>query len=272
MILNIIACCIFEDELLHLIINDKDIKELYIFENNEFHKSFKKKLQDYNIIYQCYSDNSQLNNILKQKEKSKDIILILKLMELQLHIEPDLLKKTIYNELNKIKKETIIRNIFLAYGLCGNVLGEVEQDFNTKDFQVFILKELNGKAVDDCIGITLGGREAYLKLLKSFNKVGTLIYTPIMAINAENLTVKSYINYGLTEDQAKNIIRETYNMTNYKNILLIDTGLPYTNYNDAKYKTIEYASNYSLNVLEKKIGSPDLFIKNYIWFKKKAKD
>ena len=50
MILNIIACCIFEDELLHLIINDRDIKELYIFENNEFHKSFKKKLQDYNII------------------------------------------------------------------------------------------------------------------------------------------------------------------------------------------------------------------------------
>ena len=106
MILNIIACRIFEDELLHLIIKDHDVNEIYVFDNEEFHYSFDKKLQKYHIIYHCYSNLNQLKEILIHKKTSQGIILLLKLMELQLHIEPDLLKKTIYKELKEIEIQT----------------------------------------------------------------------------------------------------------------------------------------------------------------------
>ena len=117
-----------------------------------------------------------------EKNKSSNKILFIKLVGLRLHTYPELLKKYIYDEIKEIQQQTSINNILLFYGLCGNVLGEVEQDFNTKDFQVFILKEDNGDIVDDCIGAVLEGRQNYLKLLKSFNRVGTLIQIPMEAM------------------------------------------------------------------------------------------
>jgi hypothetical protein len=73
--------------------------------------------------------------------------------------------------------------IFLFYGLCGNVLGKIEEDFKTLDCKICILKEENGEIVDDCIGAVLGDRGRCLEVLKSCKGIGTFFLTPMWAAN-----------------------------------------------------------------------------------------
>ena len=102
-----------------------------------------------------------------------------------------------------------------------------------------------------------------MKLLKSFNKVGTLIELPMGAITNEQFLFKEYLDQGYSEKKAYKMVKKMYEIGHYKNILLIDTGLYYTPYKEAKKKAEDHADKFQLKLLEKKIGSQKLFQENY---------
>ena len=260
-ILSILACRMFEDELIYFIKNNKDFDTIIIF-NQNIQETFQKKLENNYLSYITCNTYEELNQIINRVSSSQNI-LFLKLIELRLHTYPDKLKDFIYQEIESIREKTPIKNVLLYYGLCGNVLGNVEKDFTTSEFQVFILKESNGDIVDDCVGAVLEGRQNYLKLLKSFNKVGTLIDLPMGAITSDQFLFKEYLDRGYSEKKAYKMIKKMYEIGHYKNILLIDTGLYYTPYKEAKQKAKDHADKFQLELLEKKMGSQKLFQENY---------
>ena len=261
-ILGILACRIFEDELIHLLKKKNDFDQIILFNNKESQISFESKLITFHVPYQTCMSYSEFNSIL-EKNKSSNKILFIKLVGLRLHTYPELLKKYIYDEIKEIQQQTSINNILLFYGLCGNVLGNVEKDFTTSSFQVFILKESNGDIVDDCIGAVLEGRQNYLKLLKSFNRVGTLIQIPMEAMVCDDFLLEDYLNQGVSEKKARKMIKSMYKLSHYEKILFLDTGLPYTNLDLAKQKSKEHATYYNLEYSEVKMGTQKLFLKNY---------
>ncbi|MCO5380972.1 MAG: DUF1638 domain-containing protein [Methanosarcina barkeri] len=100
-----------------------------------------------------------------EKQEEKGFTLNIYMLELALHAIPENLKRTVYSKVEAMAPRS--DGILVFYGLCGNVLGKIEEDFKALDCKVRILKEENGEIVDDCIGAVLGGRGQYLKALKS---------------------------------------------------------------------------------------------------------
>lgn len=260
--LGILSCRIFEDELIYFILHNKEFNQILLFNNENIHETFEKKLIKNNIKYCLCNTYQEINSYLSKNSNSIKI-LFLKIIGLGLHSYPNQLKEYIYNELTLLNEKTSLKNILLYYGLCGNVLGNVEKDFNTKDFHVFILKEKNGEIVDDCVGAILEGRENYLKLLKSFNKIGTLIEIPMGAITIDHFMFKNLLNSNISEKKAQKMIKKMYDIANYEKMLLLDTGLPYTPYEEAKKKAKDHADKFQLKLYEKKLGSQRLFQENY---------
>lgn len=140
----------------------------------------------FNFEY-CNSIEELNNKLLQEQEK---YILYIELLELKLDSTPKILKEKVYEKIELIKERTHLKNVLLFYGLCGNVLGNIEQDFSDENFQVKILRDEDGEIADDCIGATIGGRKKYLNFLKSFKGIGTLILTPMGAMTTKEVYIE----------------------------------------------------------------------------------
>ncbi|MDR2943770.1 MAG: DUF1638 domain-containing protein, partial [Methanosarcinales archaeon] len=154
----------------------------------------------------------------------------------------------------------------LLYGLCGNVLGHVEEDFKAA-CPIVILRDRDGEIVDDCIAATIGGRRQYLNLLKSFHGVGTLIFTPMYED-----TVDEFFNYSknrgsLTEEQVIEMNKFMFEASNYQRIARLETGLHYTKGTELKLK--QFADTYGFEIYDLDGGHQQIFDDCYQKLKEK---
>jgi hypothetical protein len=178
--LSIISCKIMQDEIIWILANDSSIEEIIVVENENV-REFAEKLNKINLQYKMLSVKD-IFSLSEMKGKSKKYTVLIHLMELGLHINPKELKKKVYKTIEILAPFS--SGILLFYGLCGNVLGNIEKDFegHSPPCMVRILKDQKHRIVDDCIGATVGGVENYLKLLKSVSDVGTYLFTPMYSI------------------------------------------------------------------------------------------
>lgn len=104
-----------------------------------------------------------------------------------MHSRPAVLKKEVYAEVEVFSP--VSSGIQLFYGFCGNVLGDVEKEFESRGIScpVSILRDNTARVVDDCIGATLDGTANYLKVLKSVSEAGTYLFTSMYAVAWEEL-------------------------------------------------------------------------------------
>ena len=63
-ILGILACRIFEDELIHLLKKKNDFDQIILFNNKESQISFESKLITFHVPYQTCMSYSEFNSIL----------------------------------------------------------------------------------------------------------------------------------------------------------------------------------------------------------------
>ncbi len=129
-------------------------------------------------------------------------------LEHGLHRTPDLLRERLQQEISQVKEGEVI---LLGYGLCSNgVVGLRSPD-----------KWLIIPRVDDCIGLLLGSRKAYLEHFR--NEPGTYYLT------------KGWIDHGKTPYSSYRENLEKYDpetalwiakelLKNYTRVALIDTG------------------------------------------------
>ncbi|WNY24891.1 DUF1638 domain-containing protein [Methanolapillus millepedarum] len=252
--MGILACKMLQDEIVYLIQQNPDIETVYVVTNGE-HIEFVHKLRDCNIDFKPVSHISELPDV-DSSSNSEGLSLVVWQLELGLHETPKRLKVEVYDRLSEFSKKA--DGILLFYGLCGNVLGNVEDDF--KDIcPIVILRDRDGNIADDCIGATLGSRKTYANLLKSFGGVGTFIFTPMY-----EATIDEFFQYKrmsaaqkLSEEQIIEMNKFMFEASNYKRIARLDTGLTYTG--DTLDNVKRFAEMYHFEIFEMDGGNQEVF-------------
>lgn len=251
--MSIISCKIMQDEIIWILENDSSIDEIIVVDNENV-REFVEKLDKVNIQYKMLSleDIPSLSEI---KSECKKYTVLINLMELGLHRSPKELKIKVYETIRALTPFS--SGILLFYGLCGNVLGDVEKDFERGSIScpVRILKDKDHRIVDDCIGATVGGVKNYLRILKSVSDAGTYLFTPMYSKGWRDLIQLDKLN----NDPAKalKLMKKTHEIIGYKRVAKIITGLKYTENFDASIR--EFAELFDFEILEFDDGSQKIF-------------
>ncbi len=238
-----------EDEIVHLIQTDDQIKELIIVENRDC-QGIVQKLNELDISFVLLPESK-----LPHLKPASDYRLIVNMLEFALHAIPSKLKDTVYNCTRQMCRYS--DGILLFYGLCGNVLGNIENDLADLDCNIHILKEEDGEVIDDCIGVVLGGRANYLSTLKSFKGVGTFFLTPMWAANWREMLVAG--GFG-SDPNDTDTSKKVFDAIGYRNVARLDTGLYYEkDFDDIVH---EFADIFDFDILHLE-GNLDLVEKCY---------
>ncbi|AGB49566.1 Protein of unknown function (DUF1638) [Methanomethylovorans hollandica DSM 15978] len=239
-VLSIIACRMFEDELVYMIEKHGNFAALVLVED-ENSTSIARKLDQSGCTYNALS-------LEKVPEFIKDIspdstIVVIHMLELALHAIPENLRSTVYGKIEQMSAYS--QTVLLFYGLCGNVLRKVETEMSKCACPVYILKEENGEIVDDCIGAVLGGRAAYLSKLKSFRGIGTFFMTPMWAANWKEMIMSA----GITNDPDNiKMAKYVFDYAGYKKVAKLNTGLVYEQGFDDRVE--EFARKFNFEIIE----------------------
>ncbi|MCS7098012.1 MAG: DUF1638 domain-containing protein [Candidatus Methanomethyliaceae archaeon] len=241
-LLSIIGCGMFEDEIAYILSRDEDIERIYIMES-PYSIGLIKKLKSAKVI----SSEGDIS-------KSGNYFVVVDILELALHNDPKVLKEAVYEKVREFSRFS--DGILLFYGLCGSSLMYVERDLSQL-CPLFILKDDSGEIVDDCIGATLGGREAYFKALKSFSGKGAFFLTPMWAANWKELLKKSRITPNPDDLSRHKFI---FKYIGYEYLVKLDNGLA----NDEEFErnVRKFAEIFDLKVVEMK-GSPKIAENTY---------
>jgi hypothetical protein len=254
--MSIISCKIMQDEIVWILENDSSIDEIIIVDNENI-REFVQKLDKVNLQYKVLSleDIFSLPEIKSESQNSQKYTVLINLMELGLHRSPKELKIRVYETIKTLAPFS--SGILLFYGLCGNVLGDVEKDFEHSSIScpVRILKDKDRRIVDDCIGATVGGFKNYLRILKSVSDTGTYLFTPMYSKGWKELLDLNKLN----KDPAKalKLMKKTHEMIGYKRVAKINTGLEYTENFDTSIR--EFADLFDFEILEFYDGNQEIF-------------
>lgn len=267
--LGFLGCGMLQDEIIHLIKRDSHIKHVTLVKNGE-EGSISEKLKQNGILFSEKTiDQLELEKTDKKfDEDFCSIEIIIWVLEIGLHEFPKILKENVYKVIEIFRPH--VDGILLFYGLCGNVLGKVEQEMSTCKCAVWILRDDNNEVVDDCIGATLEGRKNYQNLLKSFHGVGTLIFTPMFAAATDEFFERNMRKTGLSEEQAFKMNKYMFDECGYRYVGKLKTGLEYTKDFDANIR--RFAERYGFEIKDVGIGSQVLFEKNYDRIKKHIRE
>ncbi|MDK2912452.1 MAG: hypothetical protein PWR29_1409 [Methanolobus sp.] len=251
-VMTILSCKILQDEIVHLLEKDPSVDEIIVVMNNEEHELISKL--DAAGLHYVLMDLEQLPPSPQRIDPDRFTIIIC-LVELALHEFPKTLKVEVYERIGQMTAYS--DGILLFYGLCGNVLDKVEEDFRDqeKTCPVRILRD-EKRIVDDCIGATLGGGEEYLKTLKMLSSQGTFLFTPMYAHSWKEIM---RVDPDKPENTLK-MLRKVNEITGYKRVAKVNTGLHYTeNFHE---KVEEFAQIFDFDVLEIE-GNQKIFQKCY---------
>ncbi|MDY0385664.1 MAG: DUF1638 domain-containing protein [Methanolobus sp.] len=263
-VLSILSCKILQDEIIWVFENDFQIKNILIVQNDNI-SEFTEKLDEQQICYDIVLFE-ELPQMLKDVDQD-ELTVVVNILELGLHIVPKKLKSEVYQN---IRKMTHFSNgLLLFYGLCGNVLGKVEEDFCLeKDGCVVRILKDDERVVDDCIGATVGGCANYLKLLKEHSKEPAFFFTPMYANSWREFEV-SGIDYNSNPEEALKMGKMINDLAGYSRVAKVNTGLEYTK--DIDEKIEEYAKLFGYSIFEI-CGSQELFEKCYHSIKDEIKN
>ena len=258
-LLTILSCKILQDEIVHILENDPSVDEILVVGNGQ-EDEFVSKLRMVGLDYRSLSPATLRSDTRSYRNDTGKYAVMVYIVELALHEFPKILKTEVYKIIDELSKCS--SGILLFYGLCGNVFDKLDIDFSHLEDScpIRILRD-DTRVVDDCVGATLGGCGEYLATLKKLSEHGTFLFTPMYAHAWREIM---RVDPEKPEKTIK-MLRKVNEMTGYKRVAKIRTGLTYTDNFDEKVD--EFAEIFDFEVLEIE-GGQSLFEKCYEEFKK----
>ena len=119
----------------------------------------------------CLQRVSQIAGFVPDPGLSLEVIV--RVLELALHSRKERLQDALVKEACVIGPH--VDALFLGYGLCGNALENPEALFEAVGVPVFLPMD-EDHAVDDCVGLIIGGRKRYYE--EQCRVAGTFFMTP----------------------------------------------------------------------------------------------
>ncbi len=215
-----------EDELTS-ILADEDIKQLIVVDSSEQHELARKLrsqrrpflVTDFDRATELATKSRQRTHTgqhskkrgffgqLLHRQSVDDFVVIVNVLRLGLHVDSKLLKHEVCHQIERMAGFS--DGIFVFYGVC-DALRTIEQDLNGSTCPLFFLADSDGKTVDDCIALALGGNQAYGDVLTNDQDI-ILFFTPMWAAHWQDLPD----DYSLLKH------------VRFKQIAKVDTGLSY---------------------------------------------
>ena len=228
-VLSIIACRMLEDEIVHLLSADREVRELLLVDGKES-LSLSEKLRAQNrphILLAIESIDVHLKEMRSRQSgiisrwsdrssKSTDLVVIVSPLRLGLHSNLELLKAAVYDTIRSLS--AFSDGILIFYGKCGNSLVDLEHDLNDLSCPFYFLTDALGERIDDCIAVALGGNENYDRTLTEHQDVA-LFMTPMWAANWKVMSQED------TSSVEHKDMRGMLKGTGMRKVARIDTGL-----------------------------------------------
>ena len=274
-VLSIIACGMLEDELVHVLSKDSELKQLIVVEdrgNLEFLRKLKSKnctprtafLDRVSMLLKdgdssnsrAYMDFLSLLPLFKKICEKRELIerkkvtVVVNLLRQGLHSDLEQLKAKVYENIREMA--SFSDNILVFYGSCGHTFGKLEEDFADLGCPLSFLKDKDGEMIEDCISLALGGNEAYARCMLEFRGMGTIYLTPMWASSWKRLENESE-GRKFNDKYLKNPL--------YCLAAKIDTGLANNSKFDENVK--EFARKYDMKITDLK-GSKEIAEQSYL--------
>ncbi len=255
-IIGIISCKIFEDEIVHLVEQDEEVDEVIILKNGSS-EDIVRKLEE--ICVPCREltlKNVEAHRDLRNNGGDEELILVLNVLEVVgIGRKRTRLKMNIYDAI--MRMSLFSDGLLLLYGLCGNVLKDIERDFSYLRCPLVFIRDDEGNVVDDCICATLGGKQAFMEIIKNLRGERSFMLTPMWAANWEKMIVANGFARNLEALEESKMV---FKAARYTQVAKINTGLKYQHNFEPRVK--EFASFYDLGIKEIK-AEQVIFKKSY---------
>lgn len=265
--LSIVACRIFEDELMHVLTLNNAFDYLFIIDTvdsqdlirrlKQKHINFTVSAED-KIAYML--DAIKTKGLISLFKKNIDkFTVIVHLMELGLHTDPQLLRNEVYKKIEHIASYS--DGILLFYGLCGNSLKNVEAELSHLQCPLFFLKDNENARVEDCISTALGGNYAYEKAFELCRGKGTIFFTPMWASNWKAVDKKNNISSDI------NKLTNSFKKQHIEKIIKINTSGSYNRHFEEHME--QFAKHFQLDIADMP-GNMNIAEKSFMEAKKQT--
>ena len=191
-VLSIVACRMLEDELVHLLSADGEVRELLLVDGMQS-LSLSAKLRAQSRPHLLLGQDSIAPHLLERQSrpggifsrgsahpKAAELVVVVSPLRLGLHSDLELLKAAVYDNIRSLA--AFSDGILIFYGKCGNALADLEHDLSDLACPIYFLTDEGGERIDDCIALALGGNENYDRTLAEHQDVA-LFMTPMWASN-----------------------------------------------------------------------------------------
>jgi hypothetical protein len=264
-VLSIIACRILEDELTRVLSLDHMLRHLFLVDNldgmelsrklraqNRAHllvareeipdriKELQKDNNSGKIIRPLLNRFHFIRGRASGNTSGQEFVVVVNVLKMALHSDGKLLKDEVYGNIRDMS--TFSDGILLFYGLCGNYLGNIGNDLKDLGCPIYFLVDRDGKRVDDCIAVALGGNKQYEETLSRFPGVG-VFFTPMWAFNWRD------IDKEVGKSSKSQSLGSMLNSLGYKRVAKLDTGLHYISDFEIESKIGEFSSSYGLEIV-----------------------
>lgn len=153
--IGIVTCQILELEIAHILSNDLDISEIFIIEDS-FSMELSEVLKTKRLKQVCGPPGFKRF----MTTNKTGISVYIRVMDFGLHSNIAKLRQEVVTAVNELSP--FVNSILLGYGICGNAFDNITELFNGKNVPV-LLPAQNGKPVDDCVSLIIGGTEKYFE-------------------------------------------------------------------------------------------------------------
>ena len=206
-VLGILTCEILELEFAYLLNTDKDITRITVLENSRSARMLE-------ALESTGSVNpnriSALESFAPDPENRLEVLV--NVLELGLHNRKKLLQEGLVEAACEMGPRADA--LLLGYGLCGNALEKPDELLSDAGVPIFIPMD-EDHPVDDCVGLVIGGRQAYYA--EQCKVAGTFFMIPGWTCHWRRMFEKELGN--LSVDMARRLFKD------YERSLLISTPI-----------------------------------------------
>jgi hypothetical protein len=238
-ILGVITCEILEREFSWLLARDPDVRKVTVLED----------ARSMSLIEQL--ESRQVPNVQRiphikslKREPVEGLNVVIRVLETGLHRDRHVLERALIDTARELSFH--VDALLLSYGACGNAL---EEDHDWLDVKIPVFRPMHeGRLVDDCVGLLIGGRDCYHA--EQCKAPGTFFLTPGWARQWKRI-----FEMGSGKSTHLEALKKMF--VHYTRFLLVMT--PVMDEEEMKYHAEEFKKIIDLDI-EKRPGTLDILI------------
>jgi len=210
MVIGLLTCEVLEEEMAHMLSHDPDIQKVTFIESDPAKDSIT-SLQE--VLGDRLATIADIGEFHPDPALSLEVVTAM--LRVGLHMDKGTLKEGVTEQARILSGKSDV--LVLGYGLCGNVLLDIEKQLVDLRCPVVMPQNQDGSTIDDCVCLVLGGTQKYLDQVH--REAGTWFVTPGWLKHWDTLLVKELHCRDI------DMVKWVFKKADYKRVLMVDTGI-----------------------------------------------